>query len=119
MLFCRCEGKWDDVLYVNLFFELQNDYDVCKECGLIAGESGVLALEAGDKKPIKCCCLACSIGIRCNKYKEKGEEEEDVELLVGPSRGNEAVRNEQGMEAKGERGLDGRQRAQRNGDSSD
>lgn len=45
----------------------------------IPKDSILLALEKDKKKPLKR-CSACSIGMRCVKYKQ---EEEDVEVLVG------------------------------------
>lgn len=40
-LFCRQEGKWNEKLYVNLFFALQDNYGICKKCGLMTSESDV------------------------------------------------------------------------------
>ncbi|KAK4806989.1 hypothetical protein QYF61_000318 [Mycteria americana] len=105
MLFCRREGKWDEVPYVDLFFTLQNDWKSRKECGLIAKDVNVLALEQVRNKMPKRCCSACSIGKRCKNYKEpeEEEEEEDVELLVAPGQRNIRGGNDQaGNEEAGE-----------------
>lgn len=40
-LFCRHEGKGNEKLYVNLFFTLQDNYDIYKKCGLMTSESDV------------------------------------------------------------------------------
>ena len=61
ILFCRREGKWDEVSYVDLFFTLRNNLEWQKQCGMLPHDSMVLALE-GQKsgKNLKQCCLACS-----------------------------------------------------------
>lgn len=45
MLLCCQEGKWGEVPDVDLFFALQNNDKAGKECGLMAADSHVLALE--------------------------------------------------------------------------
>jgi len=45
ILFCRTEGKCDEVPYVDLFFTWQIDYKSRKDCGLITKDTNVLPLE--------------------------------------------------------------------------
>uniref|UniRef100_A0A8B9SD64 Core shell protein Gag P30 domain-containing protein n=1 Tax=Apteryx owenii TaxID=8824 RepID=A0A8B9SD64_APTOW len=86
MLFCRREGKWDKVPYVDLFFTLRNHPEWQKDCMLTPKDPMVLALEKEDKRAPRRCCSACSIGKRCIKYRQ--DEEEDIEMLVGPGVGD-------------------------------
>lgn len=92
MLFCRREGKWDDVPYVGLllwFFTLRNDCKSRQDCGLIVKDTNVLALEQETVKSrlLKRCCPACSIDKRCDKCKEEDAvEEEDSQSLVAAPR---------------------------------
>uniref|UniRef100_A0A8B9Z6Y2 Core shell protein Gag P30 domain-containing protein n=1 Tax=Buteo japonicus TaxID=224669 RepID=A0A8B9Z6Y2_9AVES len=90
MLFLRRGRKWDEVLYVNMFFTLQNHPEWQKEYGinLAPADPLVLALEKEKGKSLKRCCSACSIGQRCLKL--GGLEEEEIEFLVAPQiRGKE------------------------------
>lgn len=87
MLFLRREGKWDEVMYADMFFTLKNHPEWQRECGInIAPQDPlVLALEKEQKKDgnkLKRCCSACSIGQRCIKLRETEERMEDY---VAPS----------------------------------
>lgn len=53
MLFCRREAKWDELPYVDLFFDLWNNLDLRKVCMHIPKDPMVLALEKDNKKPFK------------------------------------------------------------------
>lgn len=55
----------------------------------------ILPLEKEDKKPLKRCCSACSIGKCCIKYRQTNKEE-DVNLLVYKGRPNK--KEEKGRE---------------------
>lgn len=70
MLFCRREGKWNEAPDVDLFFDLLNNPDLQKECRHVPRDPMILALEKEDKKPLKRCCSACSIGKCCIKLSE-------------------------------------------------
>ncbi|XP_069716937.1 uncharacterized protein [Phaenicophaeus curvirostris] len=88
MLFLRREGKWDEVMYADMFFTLRNHPEWQKECGinLAPQDPLVLAIEKEHKKngsKLKRCCSACSIGQRCIKLKEVEERLEDY---VSPPR---------------------------------
>lgn len=75
MLFCRREGKWDEVANVDLFFALRNHAEWHKECGMIPQDPMVLALEKeGGCKNLKRCCSACSISKRRSKCRLEEEE---------------------------------------------
>lgn len=82
MLFLRREGKWDEVMYADMFFTLRNHSEWQKECGinLAPQDPLVLAMEKEQKRStgkMKRCCSACSIGQRCIKLKETEERMED------------------------------------------
>lgn len=88
MLFLRREGKWDEVMYADMFFTLRNHSDWQKKCGinLAPQDPLVLAIEKEQRKSagkMKRCCSACSIGQRCIKLKKNGERmEEDLDLSL-------------------------------------
>ena len=91
MLFLRCEQKWDEVMYCDLFFTLKNHPEWQKDCGINMPPSNpfMLSLEKeknkkGDNK-LKRCCSACSIGQRCLKLYEQ-EREDDTEMIIGSQR---------------------------------
>lgn len=89
MLFLRREGKWDEVMYADMFFSLRNHPEWQKECGInIAPQDPlVLAIEREQKKSgskLKRCCSACSIGQRCMKLKEVEDRLEDYVSPPGP-----------------------------------
>jgi len=82
MLFCKREGKWEEMTYVDLFFSLRNHPEWQRQCGMHPHGSMVMALKKGKcEKGSKKCCAACSVGKECLKYES---EEEDVELMVAP-----------------------------------
>ncbi|XP_076217227.1 uncharacterized protein LOC143171928 [Aptenodytes patagonicus] len=90
MLFLRREGKWDEILYADMFFTLRQHPEWQKKCGINLAPTDplVLALEKDERerekgKVLKRCCSACSIGQRCLKLTQK-EQEEDLEMLVAP-----------------------------------
>ncbi|KAK4810159.1 hypothetical protein QYF61_009554 [Mycteria americana] len=97
MLFLRREGKWDEVVYADMFFTLRNHPEWQKECGinLAPQDPMVLAIEKERNKQnriLKRCCSACSIGQRCSK-KGKVIEKEMRVLLGEKSRRRERERN--------------------------
>ncbi|KAK4828197.1 hypothetical protein QYF61_024631 [Mycteria americana] len=82
MLFLRREGKWDEVVYADMFFTLRNHPEWQKECGinLAPQDPMVLAIEKERNKQnriLKRCCSACSIGQRCLKVGSQNERLED------------------------------------------
>ncbi|XP_055556316.1 uncharacterized protein LOC129734922 [Falco cherrug] len=83
MLFLRREGKWDEVMYADMFFTLRNHPEWQKECGinLAPQDPLILAMEKDMRKDgigkLKRCCSACSIGQRCLKLSESEERVED------------------------------------------
>lgn len=86
MLFLRREGKWDEVIYADMFFTLRNHPEWQKGCGInwAPRDPVVLALEKDQKRPngtLKQCCSACSIGERCLT---NGGGEERLEDYVPP-----------------------------------
>ncbi|XP_064495941.1 uncharacterized protein LOC135405167 [Pseudopipra pipra] len=80
MLFLRRLGKWDEVIYCDMFFTLRNKPEWQRECGVNVAPQDplVLALEKDKKnlKPKERCCDACSIGQQCLKLKRRDSEEE-------------------------------------------
>ncbi|KAK4811221.1 hypothetical protein QYF61_022118 [Mycteria americana] len=97
MLFLWREGKWDEVVYADMFFTLRNHPEWQKECGinLAPQDPMVLAIEKERNKQnriLKRCCSACSIGQRCLK-KGKVIEKEMRVLLGEKSRRRERERN--------------------------
>lgn len=68
MLFCCQEGKWGKVPDVNLFFALQNNDKAWKECGLMAADTHVLALEKEKGSIMK------RIKYRKERKEKKGKE---------------------------------------------
>lgn len=50
MLFCRKEGKWSKVPYVDLFFYLRQRMDWQKECKLISQDNLAMALTRKIRK---------------------------------------------------------------------
>ncbi|XP_050166932.1 uncharacterized protein LOC126637602 [Myiozetetes cayanensis] len=82
MLFLRRLGKWDEVMYCDMFFTLRNKPEWQKECGVNVAPQDplVLALEKDKKnlKPKERCCDACSIGQQCLKLtrRDSGKESE-------------------------------------------
>uniref|UniRef100_A0A8C9L8D5 Core shell protein Gag P30 domain-containing protein n=1 Tax=Pavo cristatus TaxID=9049 RepID=A0A8C9L8D5_PAVCR len=86
MLFLRREGKWDEVIYADMFFTLRNHPEWQKGCGMnwAPQDPSVLALERDQKRPngtLKRCCSACSIGERCLR---SGGGEDRLEDDVSP-----------------------------------
>ncbi|KAK4814775.1 hypothetical protein QYF61_026752 [Mycteria americana] len=97
MLFLWREGKWDEVVYADMFFTLRNHPEWQKECGinLAPQDPMVLAIEKERNKQnriLKRCCSACSIGQRCLK-KGKVIQKEMWVLLGEKSRRRERERN--------------------------
>ncbi|KAK4810826.1 hypothetical protein QYF61_008798, partial [Mycteria americana] len=91
------DGKWDEVVYADMFFTLRNHPEWQKECGinLAPQDPMVLAIEKERNKQnriLKRCCSACSIGQRCLK-KGKVIEKEMWVLLGEKSRRRERERN--------------------------
>lgn len=78
MLFLRREGKWDEVIYAEMFFTLREHPEWQEECGINTAPKApfVLTLERENKKrgvgKRRRCCSSCSIGQRCLKYKRGG-----------------------------------------------
>ncbi|KAK4810545.1 hypothetical protein QYF61_004508 [Mycteria americana] len=73
MLFCRQEGKWDEVPYADLFFTLRNHPEWQKQCGMIPQDSIILTLEKQGRNK--------TLGKGCLK---RGQEEDDLEFTVAP-----------------------------------
>ncbi|KAK4805749.1 hypothetical protein QYF61_021848 [Mycteria americana] len=101
MLFLRREGKWDEVVYADIFFTLRNHPEWQKECGinLAPQDPTVLVIEKERNKQngiLKRCCSACSIGQRCLK-KGKVIEKEMQALLGEKSRRRESKRKHIGF----------------------
>lgn len=91
MLFLRREGKWDKVIYLDMFYTLQNHPEWQRDCGLVPPQDPmVLALEKENRKHqgrLKRCCSACSIGQRCtrpDKTYQVPEQDQDLTDLFKP-----------------------------------
>ena len=84
MLFLRRMGKWDEVMYADMFFTLRNKLEWQKSCGInIAPQDPfVLALERDqrNRKQKERCRDACSIGQRCLNLRRKSKEESVISL---------------------------------------
>nr|XP_032600643.1 uncharacterized protein LOC116806932 [Taeniopygia guttata] len=83
MLFCICEGKWDEVPYIDLFFYLQDKPEWQVECGLM-----VVKASTSDK------CEVCVKEKRCLEHFALKESlswrsDTDVDLQVAPTRPRE------------------------------
>ncbi|XP_027523374.1 uncharacterized protein LOC113958934 [Corapipo altera] len=80
MLFLRRLGKWDEVMYCDMFFTLRNKPEWQRECGVNVAPQDplVLALEKDKKnlRPKERCCDACSIRQQCLKLKRRDSEKE-------------------------------------------
>lgn len=94
MLVLRREGKWDEVLYVDMFFTLRNHPEYQTDWGLtVPQDPMVLALEKEYKKEgkrkLKRRCSACSIGQRCTKLGNVRDPEAGdlLEYYKPPERG--------------------------------
>jgi len=82
-----CKGKWDEVMYADMFFILQNHPEWQKNCGINIPPQDPLVLslekdkrsERKEQKKIKRCCSACSIGQRCLKATDLRKEKEQAE----------------------------------------
>jgi len=97
MLFLRREEKWDEVLYANMFFTLQNHPELQRDCGLIPPQDPmVLALERENNKEFRVklrqCCSGCSIGQRCTNLTDlfkpppqPQEQDENSDEIPTPS----------------------------------
>ena len=86
MLFCRREGKWSEVPYVDLFFYLRQRKDWQKECKLISRDNLVMAITSDDKK-VKKWCSTCELGKDCLKKRiASAEKDEGPELDISPPR---------------------------------
>lgn len=92
MLFLRQEGKWDEVLYADMFFILRNHQEWQRDCGIRPpSDPLVLALEKENKakgRQIKCCCSACSIRQWCMRsdkiYHSEEQEQDTFEWMKAP-----------------------------------
>ena len=51
MLFCKREGKWNEMAYVDLFFTLRNHPEWQRQCELVSASSVVMTLKR--QKPDK------------------------------------------------------------------
>ncbi|RMB92916.1 hypothetical protein DUI87_30654 [Hirundo rustica rustica] len=100
MLFLRCEQKWQEVAYADLFFTLRNHPEWQRNCGMRSpSDPLVLALEKYNKatkgKP-KRCCSTCSINQRCTHpdkvYQAEALEQETEDILKPPPRRQERRR---------------------------
>ncbi|XP_065517017.1 uncharacterized protein LOC136004457 [Lathamus discolor] len=79
MLYCKREGKWDEVPYVDLFFILRNNDKWQKSCGLMvvkASSAEECKGCAGGKECVKCLALGNS--------RRHQKDEEDLDLLIAP-----------------------------------
>lgn len=89
MLFLRREGKWDEVIYADMFFTLRDHPEWRKDCGMgVPRDPFVLTLEKerrekGENK-VKHCCSSCSIGQQCMKLGNIRESEELLEHYQPP-----------------------------------
>ncbi|KAK4810634.1 hypothetical protein QYF61_007371, partial [Mycteria americana] len=97
MLFLWREGKWDEVVYADMFFTLRNHPEWQKDCGinLAPQDPVVLAIEKERNKQneiLKRCCSACSIGQRCLKVGSQNERLEDVDAVFSESEKQMVVR---------------------------
>lgn len=88
-LFLRREGKWDKIVYEDLFFVLCEHPEMQKGCAinLAPRDPLVLTLEKDNFKAgvgkMKKGCSSCSIGSRCLKYKEDKDRIEDSVTPMG------------------------------------
>ncbi|KAJ7409046.1 hypothetical protein BTVI_58094 [Pitangus sulphuratus] len=84
MLFLRRMGKWDEVIYADLFFTLRNKPKWQKDCGINVAPQDplILALERDQKKhkQEKCCCDTCSIGQRCLNLRRDSDQESMISI---------------------------------------
>ena len=84
MLFCKREGKWEGMTYMDLFFTLRNHPEWQRQCGIHPHGPMVMALKKGKcEKGLKKCCAGCGVGKKCLKFES---EEDDVELMMAPRR---------------------------------
>lgn len=103
MLFLRREGKWDEVVYANMFFTLRNHPEWQKGCRINWAPQGplVLALEKDQNRPngtLKRCCSACNVGERCLR---NGGGKERLEDDVSPqAEKQKGFSDEEDQEAK-------------------
>ncbi|XP_053927520.1 uncharacterized protein LOC128852690 [Cuculus canorus] len=79
MLFCKREGKWDEVPYVELFFILRNNKEWQKACGIM-----ILEVKVDEK------CQGCTAERKCMQCSAvenavQHHQDEDFDLLVAPS----------------------------------
>uniref|UniRef100_A0A8C0UTB4 Core shell protein Gag P30 domain-containing protein n=1 Tax=Cyanistes caeruleus TaxID=156563 RepID=A0A8C0UTB4_CYACU len=93
-LFCRREGKWSEMPYVDLFFTLRDHLELQRGC--LPSLSNPLMLAFGkerekDRRP-KRSCSSCSIGHHCLKCHSRWEED-DVEMLEAPGAGDRGIEN--------------------------
>ena len=85
MLYCKREGKWSEMPYVDLFFYLRQRKDWQDECKLIDRDNLVMAVTADNKK-VKRCCSTCETGKSCLKKKTVIESDNGPELDISPLR---------------------------------
>ncbi|XP_037260671.1 uncharacterized protein LOC119155766 [Falco rusticolus] len=85
MLFCRRQGKWSEMPYVDLFFYLRQRRDWQNECKLTSGDNLIMAITSDNKK-VKKCCSTCEIGKDCLKKRIVSETDEGPELDTFPPR---------------------------------
>lgn len=72
MMFCRRQGKWDEVPYVDLFFTLRNDYETRRKCKLLDTDANVVMM-LEDRDTDSHCCSACR-----KMFKSRGRGYADV-----------------------------------------
>ena len=84
MLYCKREGKWSEMPYVDLFFYLRQRKDWQDECKLTIGDNLVMAITADNKK-VKKCCSTCEIGKGCLKKRIVTESDEWTRVRYIPS----------------------------------
>jgi len=75
VLFLRRDKKWDDVLYEDMFFTLQNHLEWQKKNRINIAPSDllILTLEKERGTSLKRCCSARSVEQRCLKGSEQKE----------------------------------------------
>ncbi|XP_053910881.1 uncharacterized protein LOC128850478 [Cuculus canorus] len=78
LMYCKQEGKWDEVPYVELFFVLRNNREWQKECGIM-----LLETESNSR------CRGCSAEgkcIQCSAVENvvQHRQDEDFDLLIAP-----------------------------------
>ena len=101
MLFCRREGKWDEVPSVDLFFALRDHLERSRECKLIQRDALVLTLGKDNQKLSQLHRSARSIGKWRVKYGGPGEEEAGT-LVAPPGKDRRNEREEEEVSDEGE-----------------